>query len=330
MKTKKVIFHFETVTPMFLGGANSKIPELRPPSIKGMLRFWWRAMNAHLVEKKNNKWDYSKLKAFETAIFGGVSPALRSNVILRVTNRNLSQPTNFKELENKSKKKIMINNRSVSAIKYTGFGLYDFKDSNKNSSYFEGSWDLVCEYPEGEIEQNINGINVKLNVEYELKLAFSMLNWFGSLGSKARNGFGSVQLHSKDFPLFNETEIKQLMEKKYPNVSDEISGVVPYTAPNKIKVVKSGTANNSIEALEDIAVTYRNTKKRIRPNYFIASSDAGKLGERYPKRYWFSVKKTNDGKFKWQCLYLPALIEGDKENYKKQNSNFQEQILKEK
>lgn len=35
---------FQIVTPMFLGGAVETTPELRPPSIKGALRFWWRAM----------------------------------------------------------------------------------------------------------------------------------------------------------------------------------------------------------------------------------------------------------------------------------------------
>ncbi|MBK9462163.1 MAG: type III-B CRISPR module RAMP protein Cmr1 [Sphingobacteriales bacterium] len=43
-----ITFTCETITPMFLSGANQDVPELRPPSIKGALRFWWRAMNGHL------------------------------------------------------------------------------------------------------------------------------------------------------------------------------------------------------------------------------------------------------------------------------------------
>lgn len=36
---------YEIVTPMFIGGAaQHEQPELRPPSIKGALRFWWRAL----------------------------------------------------------------------------------------------------------------------------------------------------------------------------------------------------------------------------------------------------------------------------------------------
>lgn len=47
---------------MFLAGADGTTPELRAPSIKGALRFWWRAMNGHL--------SLSELKKREGEIFG--------------------------------------------------------------------------------------------------------------------------------------------------------------------------------------------------------------------------------------------------------------------
>ncbi len=40
---KSIKFTLETITPLFLAGADGQTPELRPPSIKGMMRFWWRA-----------------------------------------------------------------------------------------------------------------------------------------------------------------------------------------------------------------------------------------------------------------------------------------------
>jgi len=47
---------------MFLAGADGKTPELRAPSIKGAVRFWWRAMNGCLSIKD--------LKEKESEIFG--------------------------------------------------------------------------------------------------------------------------------------------------------------------------------------------------------------------------------------------------------------------
>jgi len=37
---KQITFECETVTPMFLAGADGKTPELRAPSIKEALRFY--------------------------------------------------------------------------------------------------------------------------------------------------------------------------------------------------------------------------------------------------------------------------------------------------
>ena len=37
---------FKIVTPMFIGGADQSPSDgIRPPSVKGALRFWWRALN---------------------------------------------------------------------------------------------------------------------------------------------------------------------------------------------------------------------------------------------------------------------------------------------
>ena len=36
---------YNIVTPMFIGGGDKQeAPEIRPPSVKGALRFWWRAL----------------------------------------------------------------------------------------------------------------------------------------------------------------------------------------------------------------------------------------------------------------------------------------------
>jgi CRISPR-associated protein Cmr1 len=58
---QNITFTCEIITPMFLSGADGNTPELRPSSIKGALRFWWRAMNGG---------DWKELKKKEDEIFG--------------------------------------------------------------------------------------------------------------------------------------------------------------------------------------------------------------------------------------------------------------------
>ena len=79
---KKITFHCQTITPMFLSGADGTTPELRPPSIKGAMRFWWRAMNGHLHLKT--------LKEREGEIFGnGGTNATQSLFSISVNAQNM-------------------------------------------------------------------------------------------------------------------------------------------------------------------------------------------------------------------------------------------------
>ena len=71
----RITFECETITPMFMAGADGTTPELRAPSIKGALRFWWRALNGHL--------ELEELKKREGEIFGTADEKVgRSKIIV--------------------------------------------------------------------------------------------------------------------------------------------------------------------------------------------------------------------------------------------------------
>ncbi|MBL7815761.1 MAG: type III-B CRISPR module RAMP protein Cmr1 [Saprospiraceae bacterium] len=70
---QSIHFTCELITPLFMSGADGTTPELRAPSIKGALRFWWRAMNGHLT--------IEELKKQEGQIFGDTSQ--RSRIIIK-------------------------------------------------------------------------------------------------------------------------------------------------------------------------------------------------------------------------------------------------------
>ena len=76
---------FEIVTPMFLGGASSieLADAIRPPSVKGALRFWWRALQWNNYYQKTNQDEalaLTRLHAHEARLFGHAA-----------NDRNLSQ-----------------------------------------------------------------------------------------------------------------------------------------------------------------------------------------------------------------------------------------------
>ncbi|PIY11177.1 MAG: type III-B CRISPR module RAMP protein Cmr1 [Flexibacter sp. CG_4_10_14_3_um_filter_32_15] len=116
MALKTITFTCETITPMFLSGADGQTPELRPPSIKGALRFWWRAMNGHL--------SLEELKKQEAMIFGDTSN--RSKIIIRNNVYKLetsSQDFGARDVMAKSKGK------TFPILEYLSFGT--FKDGRK-------------------------------------------------------------------------------------------------------------------------------------------------------------------------------------------------------
>jgi CRISPR-associated protein Cmr1 len=82
---QSITFTCEVITPMFLHGADGQTPELRAPSIKGALRFWWRAIHGNL--------SIDELRRREAEIFGGTKPNEnqgRSKLLIRLTQSRLT------------------------------------------------------------------------------------------------------------------------------------------------------------------------------------------------------------------------------------------------
>ncbi len=66
----------EAVTPLWIGGADSQA-ELRPPSMRGYLRFWFRALAGGLLGES-----LTDVRAAESAVYGSTTRA--SSVVLRL------------------------------------------------------------------------------------------------------------------------------------------------------------------------------------------------------------------------------------------------------
>ena len=81
---KTITFNCEIITPMFLGGADGKNVELRASSLKGSLRFWWRAMHGNL--------SIQELYQKECEMFGcGGENATKSSVSIRIKGKPIRQ-----------------------------------------------------------------------------------------------------------------------------------------------------------------------------------------------------------------------------------------------
>lgn len=155
---QSITFECEVITPMFLAGADGSTPELRPPSIKGALRFWWRALNGHLPlkDEKNQK----DLKTIEGKIFGDTSQ--QSNFKIRITEQNL-------------------NTQKISALPHKERGFR--KSAVIPNERFDVSF-LTKETDKGTYAFNT------------IKSLFPLVAVLGGVGNRSRRGFGGFRINS--------------------------------------------------------------------------------------------------------------------------------------
>src|SRR5436305_15097665 len=73
---KALDVELEAVTPLWIGGADRQA-ELRPPSVRGCLRYWFRALAGGLLQES-----LPEIFAAESAVFGGTTRA--SMVVVRL------------------------------------------------------------------------------------------------------------------------------------------------------------------------------------------------------------------------------------------------------
>lgn len=267
----KKTFECETVTPMFLGGADGTTAELRPPSIKGMMRFWWRALHGDL--------SIPCLKEKEGKIFGSSDEETgRSKFNIRVNPYSL-----------KTSNKLFSNNK----LKYLSYGTHDPKRNYiKTGQNF--SIIITSHYP----------------IHNDIEKSLIIMSTFGGLGSKSRNGFGSFKIlkidnkpcnfyynlkknnFTPDLPKYSAFSQKmKLWKTKRSEISwDKILTKFDETYKNGKGTLNKNTEFDMREYI-GAPVTFKNDKE-------------SKL-KRHSKPYFMSVHHENDS-FIGYILYLPS------------------------
>jgi len=83
-----VTFELEVLTPMFMYGANQSEPEIRPSAIKGIIRYWWRILQADMWRSDEG---IREMRKKEKQLFGGVGDgSRRSRLKVRVMDIRLA------------------------------------------------------------------------------------------------------------------------------------------------------------------------------------------------------------------------------------------------
>lgn len=276
-------YECEIITPMFLAGANQKQAELRTQSIKGALRFWWRA-----IYGGNNIED---MKKREAEIFGSTEE--KSRVIIKIDGlhsveaiQNLPRGTTFS-----------VHNHPVGIIHYLSYGTHEYQRGNGN------------QFIRPHIE---NGTQFKITLQTsnqywnEVSNSFSAMIKYGGLGSRSRNGLGSITCGEITFnDVFNG------------NIKD-------YTAFSESAYIQYFENHGTWDAaLSEIGLKYRDARLSLENRHqftkrALIAKPIEARGERIPddirhgrqsKSYFLHVAKLQNNQYRGQILFLPNSTE---------------------
>ena len=176
---------FKVVTPCFLGG-QSHDAELRLPSIKGALRFWWRSLAyARVAQAGRGDRIIDRLAKEESHLFGS-SEAGQSRLIMRL---DAKAPLRILE-----KDTILTDERGAQVgigARYLGYGVMEAFPNRKKRTE-AGQLLRSCVAAPFEFSLRISAAETESLQSIEP--AVRLLGMIGGLGSKSRKGYGSLNL----------------------------------------------------------------------------------------------------------------------------------------
>ena len=174
-------FDVEFITPAFLGGADQNA-EIRTAPFKNLIRRWWRIANGNLFPEE--------LWQKESELFGSTEIKSKSKVILEIEQSQVA-------VSNESEKS------ELRPFLYLGYGPVQSKDSETKKYIKPGSIiSMKLLVPDSEKDMMIN--------------VLTLINLFGTVGSRSRKGFGSIAILPKpenEKGSFKLNNLKKLREE---------------------------------------------------------------------------------------------------------------------
>lgn len=146
------IIKARVITPIFISGSNQKEADMRAPSIKGVLKFWFRAGFGEFSDKMKQK---------EEKIFGSQEKPCVFQIRTTQPNSDTFNPSSYK---------------------YSGISYFLPFLKGRTVIPEKTKFDISLKFYKGATDNDIKAVFGSL----------WLLFWLGAIGSRARRGFGSI------------------------------------------------------------------------------------------------------------------------------------------
>ncbi len=91
---QQVTFTLRTLTPLFLAGADQTQAELRAPTFRGLMRYWYRALIGGIVGA--NQGTLQQVMEAEKAVFGATDTGSAVSIRIKVSKESLNRTEEFR------------------------------------------------------------------------------------------------------------------------------------------------------------------------------------------------------------------------------------------
>ena len=174
---------YRVTTPLFCGGADPESAELRLPSFKGVLRFWWRTLAWSRFQG-----DLGGIKREEDEIFGSAAGG-QSRVVMRLA--SAGEP---KVLAGGTE--LRANGKVVGeGARYLGYGVMEAFASRAKGTQ-PGQLQRACLKAPFDSTVHLRCRDLRQGQVDVLTDALLCLGCFGGMGAKSRKGYGSLALRA--------------------------------------------------------------------------------------------------------------------------------------
>jgi CRISPR-associated protein Cmr1 len=316
MKMKKIEFTVQFVTPAFLGNAEQSA-QWRTPPFKTLLRQWWRVLNAHL--------SVSDLRKKEGQTFGAAldDTGLQSRVRLRLDSWSNGKMKEWPSDPTTPHKEVR-NGMSIGSHLYLGYGPLrsasgtKLKGNAAIQANESGNLSLICDVKKVPM------------LDTHLVDVMQLAHWFGTLGGRSRNGWGSAQFTSKNQNLmsFDQLVHSPLIDKITMPLSDCLNFDYPGALGSDSSGLLLWKAKMVSDSWENAMKELARIKIALRTSFSLAGhSRGGSLEDRHvlsyplttnhdtrdydknarlPNQLRFKVHKTSDGKYMPVAFHFPV------------------------
>lgn len=176
MPATRIDAKYRVTTPMFCGGASGKNAELRLPSFKGVLRYWWRALAWSKYDG-----DLAVINQEESELFGSAGGG-QSRVSMRLESQTTPEIRGVDE-----ELQVPRMNQGGAGVRYLGYGVMAHT-GRLTRACLDGGFNFTVLM---RLAEGVSRDQLAL-----LENAVMCVGVFGGLGAKSRKGYGSVTIRS--------------------------------------------------------------------------------------------------------------------------------------